>query len=945
MLRLTSTVEVEECGPAGLQTLDEAFNHVIWVGDGALHHVRGAVRHGDEADLLARLLLALDGLSVLRHVRHLADETRRTGLPTGVGVDLSVHHQDLDGHARRHDPGEVLKADVVHRSVATHRNHRRAKLPLLVGELAPREVGEEIVVLGRLVLVLQLQLDGADGLEALRHLGHVAFEDAHRHGRGVLEEVVGPGERVGVERIGAAPNRGATGAVDHAHAGPTPTGGALDVLPLEVFQLGHQRGHPSEPALVDRLTALDGLHARGDRGERHVLIADVVHDLGHHVGVTHVELSGEPELDVFRQSTDELGDVGEVLGDPRLHQGFHGGGEDVKRGFLRATHARAVTAGERQVVGLVEEDRLQSADALFDVVHPDVLRRGGRQVAPKVPVVTEQLHRLRRLLDGAQGVIVADLYTLHAALAGVRVDGDREKAATPGLILLGQSVMGPSQRELESVELLPEEVHLLLELFLLAALELALLHGLRHGLVHERCHGVGFLRLFEQAVQIALHELGCLGQMFDLCSVAILAHPVYYGVENLAHLVHQPRDRRVGADRVAVAAGGAVLGQPLGVIETDSGHVPEQRRGRWHHTQSDERIGEVVVAHASCVKAARLLPEAVDVAHGCLALRQRLHHHREPPFAAGGLAVDYGDGAGDHLVDLVETALHHPHVVIHDSLSLGAEFLLELVVNGAEELLLGEPRLFHHRRGGEECTLEGDALHPELEVGIGGLFPRDLESVQVVNLDLLVDDDLLVRGRDALPHLFRRFLVALDDEDAAFFQAGQCVGVPENVRIRRQHHVHVEVLAVDLDRLWRRRQVVRRGLAFLLGAVLGIGLHVVAQEIEKRQREVLARRDCAPATDGVKPHRDAVLGHQVGVLRSPNRQLLDLGIRVLNRLLIHLLLRRDRLVPQEIDRKVEQLFPRPLLEHVLYRAHDALGLEVAASHAEGAGVEGRRVVQ
>jgi hypothetical protein len=179
--------------------------------------------------------------------------------------------------------------------------------------------------------------------------------------------------------------------------------------------------------------------------------------------------------------------------------------------------------------------------------------------------------------------------------------------------------------------------------------------------------------------------------------------------------------------------------------------------------------GSVVVAHTAGVEAARLLPEPVDVAHRRLALRQRFHHHRELPFGARAVATGYGDGAGCQLVDLVEPALHHPHIVFHDSAPLGAELLLKLVVDCVEELLLGEPRLLHHRRRGEERTLECDTLHPELKVGISSLVPRDLERIQVVNLDLLVDDDLLVRRRDALPHLLRRCLVALDDEDAALF--------------------------------------------------------------------------------------------------------------------------------------------------------------------------------
>ena len=62
-------------------------------------------------------------------------------------------------------------------------------------------------------------------------------------------------------------------------------------------------------------------------------------------------------------------------------------------------------------------------------------------------------HRLQR-------VVVADLDALHAALAGVGVDGDREQPAATRALLLGLGVEGPGEREAEVAELLAEQLEL-----------------------------------------------------------------------------------------------------------------------------------------------------------------------------------------------------------------------------------------------------------------------------------------------------------------------------------------------------------------------------------------------------------------------------------------------------------------------------------------------------
>ncbi len=119
------------------------------------------------------------------------------------------------------------------------------------------------------------------------------------------------------------------------------------------------------------------------------------------------------------QPVDQLAQVGHVLGDARLHQRLDGGHEQVQRGLFRAAQAGAVAAGEGEVVALVEQDRLQGADALLEVVDADVLLRRGGQVEPEVPLVSQLIDRFVGLGGMHQGLVVADLHALHAALAGV----------------------------------------------------------------------------------------------------------------------------------------------------------------------------------------------------------------------------------------------------------------------------------------------------------------------------------------------------------------------------------------------------------------------------------------------------------------------------------------------------------------------------------------------
>ncbi len=133
-------------------------------------------------------------------------EAGGAGLAAGIGVDLGVEHEDPDRLARGHQAGDVLEADVEHRAVAADGQDRRAEPELVVGEVAPVEGLEELVMNRLVVGVCGFELGGAHGPEAVGHLAHLAFEDADRDRRRILKQVVGPRIGVGVVGIGRPPD-------------------------------------------------------------------------------------------------------------------------------------------------------------------------------------------------------------------------------------------------------------------------------------------------------------------------------------------------------------------------------------------------------------------------------------------------------------------------------------------------------------------------------------------------------------------------------------------------------------------------------------------------------------------------------------------------------------------------------------------------------------------
>ena len=266
-------------------------------------------------------------------------------------------------------------------------------------------------------------------------------------------------------------------------------------------------------------------------------------------------------------------------------------------------------AADREVVPLVQEDRLECADGLLEVRDPLEAALGIRQIQPEAPLLAEALHRFVGLPHGPERVVVTDRHALHAALAGVGVHRDAHEPAGAGGLLLVERPVRAGQGEAEAVEVLGEPLQFLSE-------RLSILGGGlgRHPLQRatQQSPHIGALAGFgERPPPVPLGLAHGPGEVGELAVAS--PNALHHRVEHLHGLVDQAGDRGVRAHGVAVPARGAVLGHPLGVLEADARHVAEGAAHRRHHAEPDERVGDVVVAHAAGVEIARLLPEPVDI--------------------------------------------------------------------------------------------------------------------------------------------------------------------------------------------------------------------------------------------------------------------------------------------------------------------------------------------
>ena len=476
----------------------------------------------------------------------------------------------------------------------------------------------------------------------------------------------------------------------------------------------------------------------------------------------------------------------------------------------------------------------------------------------------------------AQGIVLADGDALHAALAGVGVDGDGEETAAAVGLFLQVVPVGLGQGKLEVAEGIHQQAELFLQLLALCAFQSGGGDGFENRLVQQVAHVTLVSGRITKFTQPLLRVAGLATQVGGDGAAGFDAPDSSF--EHLGGGVDQTGDRRVGADGVAVAAGGAVFRDPLRVLETDVGHVAVQTGGGRNDRQCLEGIGQVVRALAAGVEGAGLLPETVHVGHPAVVLRQLFQHDRQGAVLLLHLLTSE---AYDLVLDLpgfIEAAAYHAQVVLHHAFALGAELGVELAFDGSEELLLVQPCHFHQGRAGEEGALEGVALHAQLQLRVARLFAGDLEAVDVEHANLVIDDELLSLPREAGPQLLFVVVGRLDNKNAALFQAVNRVGVTKHIRIRAHDHINVVILAVDTDALRRGGKVIGGRLALLLRAVLGIGLDIKAKQLVEGHRQVLAGGDGAPAANRVHAHSDRFFRHQVRVFRTAQRQIAHLRV-------------------------------------------------------------------
>jgi hypothetical protein len=191
---------------------------------------------------------------------------------------------------------------------------------------------------------------------------------------------------------------------------------------------------------------------------------------------------------------------------------------------------------------------------------------------------------------------------------------------------------------------------------------------------------------------------------------------------------------------------------------------------------------------------------------------------------------------------------------------------------------------------------------------------------------------------EAPPEL-RGLLVALDDEDPAPGETEERVGVLEHVGIGREHDVDVHEGAVQPHRLVGEHAEERGRLPLLLRAVLRVGLHVEAEQLEQGEADALAHGDRAPPPDGVDAQGEGPLGKQIRGLHPLEREV-DEGRVGLGHLPLPLVERlRVRVRAQEVDAQVELAASPPPREHLLHGGDDVPRLCIPAAEPEAGRVE------
>ena len=201
VLRAAGGVDVEDRrGVLVPQELHRAREEVALHRGARRAHVDVRVEGREQAQLLARLVLAVVGRAEAGEVGVLGGEARRRGLAAGVGVHARVEDEHLDGGVAGEDARHRAEADVVARAVAPDGEDGGQQLLLGRAVPGPRQRRELGVVHLRVVRVGELEL----GHPQRAHVGDALrgdpLEDALGQRLGVLEEAVHPRVEVVVER-------------------------------------------------------------------------------------------------------------------------------------------------------------------------------------------------------------------------------------------------------------------------------------------------------------------------------------------------------------------------------------------------------------------------------------------------------------------------------------------------------------------------------------------------------------------------------------------------------------------------------------------------------------------------------------------------------------------------------------------------------------------------
>ena len=188
--------------------------------------------------------------------------------------------------------------------------------------------------------------------------------------------------------------------------------------------------------------------------------------------------------------------------------------------------------------------------------------RGG-QGLPELPVACADSRPFPASGHRTQRVVVANLDALHAAFAGVGIDGDREQSAAALLFLFANGPIRLRDGELEIAQRFAEPAELLLQFrplggagrdsrsisAMASSSSCANDRPCLAGRVDAARSFCSIVRIGARQMLHALRAAGC------TCFIAVSKIEI--------ERMHQPRNRAVGTDRVTGAARRAVLGNPL----------------------------------------------------------------------------------------------------------------------------------------------------------------------------------------------------------------------------------------------------------------------------------------------------------------------------------------------------------------------------------------------